>query len=392
MKAVRPDWNKENADATALRNVMLVPGADVPLLRLDLPTGLRGQAREQVALRQMRDEVGLSGDAIEIRPFAPNDSSDTWDRVLVANASLMSQWRQMAGPECIAVLPDYLGLPAAPRLWVLSVSQGQARARLGVNDGFAVEEQLLPDLLLAALNDPRVDQPEAILCGDPLAAEIVELFEKKSIRLVTDAAALKALDFEVPRVLAHGERQFDLRSDPRAARARLRRQVLPWRWPLLLAILTACLWAGDRVAQTQSLQDAAQAERAEATRLARAHFITSGPILDLRTQVSRALAEQTAATASWQGRVSPLALIGQAADVVAAQKARPELLNYEPATGLNLIVRVSDFAAVDRLEAALRAAGLEATVTEAQTSGGAEGVQADLRIRPGQPEQVEQRP
>ena len=46
------------AEATN-RQVTLVSGSDVPLVQLDLPPRLRGQAREQVALRQLSDKLGL---------------------------------------------------------------------------------------------------------------------------------------------------------------------------------------------------------------------------------------------------------------------------------------------------------------------------------------------
>ncbi|MCE8009872.1 type II secretion system protein GspL [Aestuariivita sp.] len=384
MKTVRPDPPPDGSDPPVpeLKGVRLVPGAQVPLLTLELPDGLRGQAREQVALRQLRDQVGLAGDRIEIRPYATPGEGEAWQRVMVVDKGSITGWRAEAGPGCVAVLPDYLALPAAPDLWVLAQQQGTIRVRMGVGDGFSAEPDLVPALLAAKLEEDAAAAPRAVLCPDPLPPGIAAFFEARGLPLVTGTQALAGLDVAPPRVLAHGELAADLRSDPRAARARLRQQVLLWRWPLVLGLVAAGLWAATQIIETGRLEAASEAQRAEATRLARTGFIPTGPILDLRQQVSRALADQRAVAAQWQGRVAPLALIRQAADVIAAEGAVPEVLSYDRALGLSVTVRVADFAAVDRLEGALRVDGLAVRVTQSQASGGSAGVRAELRIGP----------
>ena len=65
------------AEMPAGRHVVLVPGAEVPLLALDLPERLRGPAREDVARRQLRDRIGLDAARIEMRPFSPPGGGDS---------------------------------------------------------------------------------------------------------------------------------------------------------------------------------------------------------------------------------------------------------------------------------------------------------------------------
>src|SRR6056297_2220059 len=129
--------------------VATVPGADAPLLPLDLPPGLTGVARERVARRQLRD-AGC-GAGLDLRPARLGAGRETWARMLVCEGTLRADWAAHvapAGRRCRAVLPDYLALPAAPGLWVIELDEaGMVRARLGPEDGFAAESDLARALL-----------------------------------------------------------------------------------------------------------------------------------------------------------------------------------------------------------------------------------------------------
>ena len=86
------------------RQIGLVPGNEVPLLKVNLPRALRGHAREQVAERQMRDALASGGDVIEVRPFYRTERPDSWTRVLVSDCVLLEDWRRLAGADCRAQL------------------------------------------------------------------------------------------------------------------------------------------------------------------------------------------------------------------------------------------------------------------------------------------------
>ena len=49
--------------------VGLIDGAMVPLLLFVLPKGLKGHARRDVAMRQLRDQIGGSAKDVEVQPF-----------------------------------------------------------------------------------------------------------------------------------------------------------------------------------------------------------------------------------------------------------------------------------------------------------------------------------
>lgn len=424
---LRPGRNPRpgsGAGATGGGELVLVPGTEAPLLDLELPRGLRGQARERIAWRQLRDLLGLTPDQVEMRPYPGGSANGNWQRALVVDAARAARWRARAGAGAQALLPDYLALPAAPDLWVIASDAAGLRVRLGVEDGFSAPPDLAPALIRRALAeagldhaDPETDPetepgtgpgtgpetaaadapapppepaahrdtqrgqkpagtgsdtgrnaPRAVLVLDPPPPWLGPLLDRAGLPCVTDAAALAGLGLAPPRLLAHGEMAADLARDPRAEAARLRRRIGPWRWTVLAGALALAVWAGDRLQAIRSAEAETARLRAETTALVRTHFLPQGPILDIRAQVSRALAAAQAEAAAARQRVSPLLLFGQAAEVIAAEGAVTELVRHAKDDGLDLTLRLPDFAATDRLLAALRSAGLAVTLRDARAS------------------------
>jgi general secretion pathway protein L len=363
------------------RHVVLVPGADVPVLRLDLPARLRGPAREDVARRQLRDSIGAAGDHVEMRPFFAPGTKEGWCRALVADAAQLRDWRAQTGTGCRAVLPDYLALPAAQGLWVLAVENDSVQARLGLEDGFSADPDLARVMLARALEDDAAEPPKAVLMlGD--GAGIATLLQAHGIPVVQNATEIDALGLGLarPEALAHGELSFDLRADPRAARDRLQARVLPWRWPLLFGLVAAALWAAAQTVSTRALEAEIRDERVETLALVRENFVPTGPVLDVRAQVSRSLVARQDAARDWQGQVSPLTVFGQVARVLATSQAVSRDFTFEAET-LTAVLQLPDFAAAEALVADLRDAGLRVDVADLRVSDGASGVRAELRIR-----------
>ncbi|QGX96752.1 hypothetical protein EI983_00075 (plasmid) [Roseovarius faecimaris] len=370
----------EGAPVLKARQVGLVPGAEVPLMVVSLPAALRGHAREQVAERQMRDALAGGRDIVEIRPFHIPGKEQDWTRVLVADRAAVARWRKMAGPHCRAVLPDYLALPVSAGVWTLACAGETVLARLGPEDGFSASLPVAARLLRDAL--ARGPAPRAIYAPGSLRPELETVFEGYDIAFLREAApeALKALKLDPPRVLAHGEAGFDLRRDPRAARAALKAAVLPWRWPLLVGAVAAGLWAGAQMLAMTGLEEQTAQYRKATLEMVRADFVPSGPVLDIRSQVGRALAEARVAATGAGQEASPLDLIGLSADVMTAQGAVPDYMDYSAEEGLRALVRVENFAAADDLAAALGEAGLRVTVVESRVSEANDGVRTELRI------------
>ncbi len=375
----------------AAGHIALVPGGEAPLLALQLPPGLQGAAREQVAWRQLQDQLGLGRDQVEMRPYCGTDKAASWTRALVAGTDLMRRWRAALDPGCRALLPDYLALPASADLWVLAVQGDRLQGRLGLMDGFSSELELARLMLTQMLADAELEKPKAVLLLEGAFPGLEALLADYEIALVDKASGLKSLGIADPVVLGHGELAADLRIDARAARHQLRRQLLPWGTALLAAGLMVGIWAVGEGLKLRELHRERAALQGNVERLVRDHFVPGGPLLDVRLQVSRALAARQAEITAGSGRVSPLLLIGQVADVMVGFGVQPEVLNYSQDAGLGLELRLEDFAALDRLVAALERAGLVAERRAARVvEDGVGGVRAELHVQVKQAEAGQQ--
>ncbi len=360
--------------------IALVDGALVPLMPFELPPRLRGQAREDVARRQLRDWLGSRGETVELHPCAVDGEGDFWTRALVAEAATLAEWREAAGSAPKAVLPDYLSLPTAPDLWTVSVHDKRVRVRLGPKDGFSATPEVALALLETALGAESADTapPKALLL-EGNAPEIATLMAAQSIPVIAHSTEATALDIVAPQVLGHGEAAVDLRRDPQRARTQLRRKLLPWRWTCLAALLALALWSAGEVLEIGRAENRVRQLQAETEALVRTHFVPAGPILDVRVQVMRAIsgpvnAAETATTPD------PLTLLRGVAEVVTASEAKAGTVTYGTAEGLELTVDLSDFSAAARLQAALEEGGLVATRQAAHARSSGEGVRAVFAV------------
>lgn len=365
--------------ALGAHQIMLVPGSDVPALTLDLPKGLRGQNREQVARRQLRDQVGVGEEATEMRPFQTRTNGENWSRVLVADRTLVEAWRDRAGVQCRAVLPDYLALPTVPALWSIATTPHGVAVRLGPEDGFGAPVDTALALLDRALQnaDPA---PKALLRIGAAQRQLEALFEARSIPIITDVTQADALGLSTPQVLGHGEAQMDLRLDPQMARAVFAQRVLPWRWPLVLGVIAAGLWAASQLVVIDRIKTETIQIAANTTMLVQKHFVKTGPVLDARIQVSQALARLRTELADPVTRTDPMHLFNRAAKIVASQGAKTRAAVYTGDETIALVLQVTDFAAAERLAAALSEADLEVTVIDTRVNEGASTVRTELQI------------
>ncbi|MDU8925816.1 type II secretion system protein GspL [Alisedimentitalea sp. MJ-SS2] len=366
------------------RQVALVPGARVAVMTLDLPAGLQGAAREKVARRQVSDMTGQTAEALDIRPFHGPGGARAWTRVLVAGADEVAGWRRVAGERCRAVLPDYLGLPAAEGLWTVYVEADTVMARLGPGDGFSAAPELAGAMLQRAWDEVEErDRPKAILLIGQDAAGLRDWADATGVAVVEKIAELGRLGVATPKPLAHGELGFDLRRDAQAARARLRARVLPWRWPVLIGLVAAGLWAAGQILATQRLEEQRREMTAATIAQVREHFVPQGPILDIRTQVSREIEARQAGRGGGPevSHIAPLELFGATAEVLAAQRARVGVVSYGPVQGLEITAELADFAALDGLVEALGVAGLQVTVLQSRSVDG--GTEARLKLSTG---------
>ncbi len=352
----------ETANAAGA-HIALVPGEDAPLIGLSLPEGLRGGAREQVAKRQAADTLGLSGDALDVRPFL--QGGPAWTRVLVTAPDKIEQWgRQVSGTACTEILPDYLSLAAAEHVWTIERHDQRLLVRLGPGDGFSGELPVARlQLTLALAQAP----PRAVLWTGPGDPEIEAAFQAADVAVLADPAGLKALGLQLPRDAGPGG--INLRDLAGAAQARRRARIVRWRAPVILAILAFGLWLSAQWIAIARDNAHTREITTATTNLVRQYFVPTGPLLDIRAQVARKAAQLSQTPDNAPVTVSPVTLLRRAATPLTGPGLTLQSASYRAGSGFELSVGAPDFAALDTLARALRAAGLAVEMTSAASDG-----------------------
>lgn len=352
-------------------HVALAPGTELPLLQLDLPDKLTGIARDRVAQRMLAERLALPLDGLELRPW--QRKGRPWTHAVVCDAARLSDWRGRLSPACTALLPDYMAVPCAPGIWAVEASGGLVRARLGVEDGFTAEPALAALQLEEAAEQ---EKPGAVLRLGDDAEGVDAALGALGVPIFQDEGALAKAGHSRPLRWAEAVQGLDLKAPPSAGFDRLRRRVRAWSAPVAAAVLALAIWLAGIWAETEALRDRATTARAEAEAMARTHILPSGPILDLRAQVTAAL-ESAAAPAAPE--TDPLLLFQTAAPLLAGESVALQAVSYRADTGLVAAVELTDFGALEQLVADLRAAGFE---VEQLDSGArqAGGVAARLRL------------
>jgi len=377
------------------RFVALVPGADAPLMQVDLPPGLRGTARETVARRQLTDRLGDAVADTELRPAPLAGAGGAWKAMLMVRRGDLARWREMLAPHgraVRAILPDYLVLPAAEGVWTVRTQDGtdpSVQVRLGPGDGFSAEPAIAAVTLERALQQEGRARPRAVLRLGPALPALDEaldaaLAEHPGIARATAPEALPR-DMPRPQVLAHGELALDLaqplRDPRREMEARLRGAVLP----VVLLALAAAIWAAASVIEIRQLREETRIVQERNLALGREAFLPSGPLPDIRMQVARLIEERRAALRSGPDADPERALtrLKRASAILSETgTARLDGVVLQPDGRVMLELRLPDFSSLEDLAEALRAAGL-AVERGPSASDDTGGVLATLTLLPG---------
>ena len=345
-------------------HVAVVPGAQAPLLALELPDGLRGIARERVAQRQLVEQLSSRAEAFEMLPFLPKGAK-RWTRVLVADAEQAGQWRKTLGRGCKGLVPDYLTLPTAPGLWSIRLDDNLMSVRTGPEDGFSAEV----DLGRAMLAEAPV--PKAVLRIGPAHSGLDQDIEALNVPILRDAGALKKAGFS-PLRWTDASGGINLATPPSAAFDRLREKIRRWRVPVVFGALALAAWLGSVVLETRDMANRASAVKADTLAMVREHFVPAGPILDIRAQVSAGAPQQETISEPQEIAPNGLSLFGYAAPVLTRDDVQLQNVSFRSETGLVVTVVAVDFAALDRMIADLEQefAIVEQLDSRARSSGG----------------------
>ncbi len=375
--------------------VAVVPGASVPLVRLNLPPGLRGDARETVGRRQLLDQLGLSTRQMELRPAPLGTKAALWQSMLMAAPSDLQHWRADAaklGRNLRAVLPDYLALPSAEGIWTIQSGETPdelVQMRLGPQDGLSAEPELAALTLARAALEPA-GPPRAILRLGPALPVLDSAVQQLCAghRGLSVAHRIEDLphDLSPPVHFALGELALDLASLRPDAHTALQSRLRSLFLPAGILALAGVIWTASHVLEVQRLEQQAQVQQDDTIAMVRRFFLPHGPLPDIRLQVLRLLEERRAgldvATAD---APRSLTRMQQASAVLAEADIRLNAMRLQTDGAIVIDLTSPDFTTLEALIADLRVAGLS-VVPDRSASDGEGGVSGTMTIFPATPE------
>lgn len=321
-------------------HVLAVDGRLAPVMPVELPAKLRGAARLRVAQRQIADRLGLASDDIAVLPAGKGHD---WTRVCMVDRETLAGWADTASGRCRAIVPDYMTLPDKPGHAVMTAQGENILARLGPANGVTVPLGAAEAVLFRAL---EADGLRAAVVTDTVPKTVTDALVSAGVDLIpatlnTAGVAKPALDLR--DALRTGE-------DTGALRV--------WFAAAALAFLAFGLWAAGLMIETRAIDDEAAKIRAETEEVLRQGLIPSGPLLDVREQVARALAARAAPDA--RDDMSGLALFSQVSLIVFERGIGVDAVELDE-TALRLSVNAQDFALAEALQDDFVTEGFDAT-------------------------------
>lgn len=326
--------------------VVLVPSEQVLTLAVDMP--LKGRRERMAALPfAVEEQVAEPLDEVHVALGADIGAG----RVLagVVRHERMLAWTALvetAGLGRAAVTPDHMALPPPVDAgWSVRTVAGRSLVRQSDGVGFALPTAMLPDAWAAAGRPPLQSSGDALPAG-----------------MVADDAPIGLATRRLPPPL------LDLRQGLYAVRGRPERALL--RRLAAVAALAVAAHTAILAADAVALSRMAEARREEVRALVR----QTAPGLPVDGDLAAELASRLAVGDGERSRFLPLLARSSGALRTVTPALRLQGLSYGADGRLTLEVETADIAGLQRAQAALTAAGLQASAGSATAvAGGAEG-------------------
>jgi general secretion pathway protein L len=338
--------------------VGVIDGAMAPLLAFELPKGLKGNARRDVAMRQLRDQIGHASHDVEIQPFQGTHPKDVWSHAIVKDDgvdALISHKGLKGNAGCMAVLPDFMALPAADTVWTIDVGKKSTRVRLGIGDGFTGDT----DFVLLSLEKAQSrERPRGVLLLGLKEPRINALLKKLDVPTVGTIAALSEHELPAPKLFGHNELALDLRVNAQAEMADTTRNIRAIFWPVCISIVALGLWLTSMSINLNAARTQALDLRKETLQIVRENFVPTGPILDVKRQVDQAILTAKAEAKSDNTDNTPFEILRQVGVGLSDFPKALKSASFSQAEGVILRLSLPDFKTLDQIVAAIGDQGL----------------------------------
>lgn len=328
--------------------VLLVPGADVTLMRAQVPT--RNRQRMLKALPYAIEDQLI--DEVDALHFAAGDhDTDGTVATAIVSKARLQQWlnaAQSAGLNVVGVIPETLALPWQENTWTAWLDHDRCLVRTGPQSGFAVD----------AANAAAV--VELALAGAGKRPATLTLLHPKDspstcadLETLTDIQVVdRPLDSSPVALLAGGYRdtqrhRIDLLQGSYAPRTDAAAHWRAWRPAAAVAVLLLVFQLGSLVYERQHLRHESATLNARMTQIFRTAFPKARRIVDAPTQMKTGLAALERA----QGQVADgfLDLLARCGPALQATHLTLRSVNYDNGQ-LEIDVDAPDVNTLDRLK------------------------------------------
>jgi len=321
--------------------VVLVPGADVILTRVAVPT--RNRARMAAAVPYLLEEQ-LAADVDETHFALGERDTEGQVAVAVVSQARMDAWLARlaeAGLYANKLIPETLLLPYQAGEWSLLIEPEAVTLRTGVQGGMAFDTANAVFMMQHALAEREV-KPTAFwvwLAGGTTTAMIPD---EPGVELISDVLDVPPLAFLVRR--AHDPAIIDLLQGQYSRRERLGKVWRPWRPAAVLLAVWAVLQFGITFYHYRELRAEEGSLRNEVARIYLQTFPDAKRVVDARVQMEQHLAALRGGDGDVGGFVKLLAAVAAGLDGVDIDH-----LSYKEGE-INLALTISDLQALERLK------------------------------------------
>lgn len=363
------------AAATGKQVIVVVPGTDVILTKVVVPT--RNRNRMAAAVPYLLEEQ-LAADVDQSHFALGERDAEGWVAVAVVSQACMDGWLARlaeAGVQADKIIPEPLLLPYRSDSWSLLVERDCVNLRSAPQGGMTLDSVNLAFVLGRAIAELETKPAElhAWMAGG--AADTVMFPEDLGVDVRINPLAEPTLAFLARQ--AHEDSVIDLLQGPYSRREQLGRMWRPWRSAAVLLAVWVVLQFGIKSFQHHELQTQDNQLREEISRIYLQTFPEAKRVVDARLQMEQHLSELRGGKGNVGGFLRLLAAVsGPAADLGGVEIDR---LSYKEGE-LNIALMISDLQRLEQLKDGLAAASRMSVEIQSATARN-NRVEARLRIK-----------